>query len=161
MLSDHLKKNVTQLSKSSDAQALYQEALLSHHKKPCGYNVHVDMTHSMRGDNPACGDEITVNTQIENGKIKALAFTGDSCAICRASASLMCQQLPELDVTQALKLVENISINFAKNIEFTDVFSPLNSIFSLPIRQQCALLPWRTLRKVIDQTNPLNLNKNR
>lgn len=152
MLSEHIRKTAA-LKKDSDANKLYQQALLVHHKKPCGFNQKIKITHSSEGDNPACGDEITVNVHVENDQIIALSFAGDSCAICRASASLMCQELVQVNLSEALLIENNIIESFTNSIEFTGAFTPLNSIFSLPIRQQCALLPWRTFHQALKTTN--------
>ena len=43
--------------------------------------------------NPLCGDEITLELKIEDGKVADVAFTGHGCAISRAAASMMSEEI--------------------------------------------------------------------
>jgi len=143
------------------ASQLYQQALLAHHKSPHGFAIEGEFNHQADGENAACGDEITVSININEQAIHSIGFSGDSCAICRASASIMCQQVSVLNVEQSQQLAEKINEHFSQNIPFEDALTPLNAVFSLPIRQQCALLPWNTLLKVLSlDNNRLSLKNN-
>ena len=42
-----------------------------------------------KGHNPSCGDEITLELEVQDGRIADASFTGNGCAISQASASLM------------------------------------------------------------------------
>ena len=46
-------------------------------------------THSLEGVNPSCGDDITLQLRVKDGKIEDAGFIGSGCAISQASASLM------------------------------------------------------------------------
>ena len=46
-------------------------------------------THEEKGHNPSCGDEITLQLDIEDGIIKDASYVGVGCAISQASTSLM------------------------------------------------------------------------
>ena len=46
-------------------------------------------THSLEGVNPSCGDDITLQLRVMDGKIEDAGFIGTGCAISQASASLM------------------------------------------------------------------------
>lgn len=69
--------------------ALYQEMLLTHHRNPIGFEKSIASTLNAVGENVSCGDEIEVEVKLSENLIEDLAFSGDSCAICRASASMM------------------------------------------------------------------------
>ena len=145
----------TQTEKSSEQLAiskLYHQALMQHHKKPTGFNVDISgaNVNSANGENPECGDEITISARIERGVINDIVFSGYSCAICRASASMMCETLVTLTAEQALGTISDVHYSFKVQKLFEQELSPLNSVFSLPIRQQCALLPWRTAQQVLE-----------
>ncbi|WP_286266167.1 iron-sulfur cluster assembly scaffold protein [Thalassotalea atypica] len=131
---------------------LYHQALLRHHKKPIGFDVTLSgkQVRSADGENPECGDEITVNAKLESGAISNIVFSGESCAICRASASMMCEKLVSMTTKQALAVINDVEQSFNEQKLFEGNLSPLNSVFSLPIRQQCALLPWRTAVQVLE-----------
>ena len=68
---------------------LYQEVLLEHKKRPrnCG---RLQCVHRCAaGHNPLCGDSISVQLAESGDVLTDIAFEGQGCAICIASASLM------------------------------------------------------------------------
>ena len=84
-----------------------------------------------KGHNPSCGDEITLELEVQDGRIADASFTGNGCAISQASASLM--------------------INLIKGLEELEDAAALQSISHMPARVKCALLSWRTLEKALDK----------
>ncbi len=138
------------------AKGLYQQDLLDHHKNPIGFKKTISITHSAAGENAVCGDEITVEVNITSGKIQALAFSGDSCAICRASASMMCQYLLHQSIDNIEDLIKTptslINGDYADDVNVTECFSSLAVIKKYPVRKQCALLPWQTFINAINET---------
>lgn len=144
-----MNKPLVQKQESVQTHQLYQQAMLAHHKAPIGFENKITATHSQQGVNPACGDEIEVQLQIVDSKVVELAFHGDSCAICRASASIMCQQLKEMNLsdTQALsqQLISLLNNDISMIGELAKSFEPLITVQKFPVRKQCALLPWTTL----------------
>lgn len=125
---------------------LYQQMLVQHHKNPFGYRKELNADICAEGSNPACGDEITVKAELmhSNKVLHSIAFEGESCAICRASASMMCQSLLEMSVENAVKLSHQIVNDIADNKDLIAPFDALNAVYQYPIRKQCALLPWTT-----------------
>ena len=75
--------------KASDTKTLYQEVILDHNRKPRNYGVLEGATHKAEGHNPLCGDHLSVSLNLDGERIDAIAFQGESCAICKASASMM------------------------------------------------------------------------
>ena len=73
----------------ADSKALYQEVILDHNKKPRNYGTLEDASHCAEGHNPLCGDHIRLALRVDDGRIEGIAFQGESCAICKASASMM------------------------------------------------------------------------
>ena len=73
----------------ADPKALYQEVILDHNRKPRNYGVLEHASHHAEGHNPLCGDHISVSLKIDGERIDDIAFQGESCAICKASASMM------------------------------------------------------------------------
>lgn len=69
--------------------SLYQEVILDHNRKPRNYGQLDPASHHAIGHNPLCGDRLDITLQLENDHINNIAFQGDSCAICKASASMM------------------------------------------------------------------------
>ena len=73
----------------ADSKALYQEVILDHNRKPRNYGVLEHATHHAEGNNPLCGDHLIVTLNLDGERIDGIAFQGESCAICKASASMM------------------------------------------------------------------------
>ena len=73
----------------SNYKALYQEVILDHNKKPRNYGTLAHASHHAVGHNPLCGDHISVTLNFDRECIDCIAFQGESCAICKASASMM------------------------------------------------------------------------
>jgi nitrogen fixation protein NifU and related proteins len=44
--------------------------------------------------NPLCGDRVRFMLRLEDGRVQAARFVGDSCAICTASADVLAEMLP-------------------------------------------------------------------
>jgi nitrogen fixation NifU-like protein len=74
----------------ADPRQLYQEVILDHNRKPRNWGAVDGASHKAEGHNPLCGDHISVTVKLADGDtIEAIAFRGESCAICKASASMM------------------------------------------------------------------------
>lgn len=151
--------------------SLYQEAMLCHHKNPTGFNKPIKANVTAQGENAVCGDEITLELVLEDTSkgrvINDIAFVGDSCAICRASASILCQQVNHLLFNEASDKSAFASAIINANCveEYQDnslyqAFAPLSVVHQYPVRKQCALLPWLTLDKLLDSVrkNPHSIS---
>ncbi|OGY80008.1 MAG: SUF system NifU family Fe-S cluster assembly protein [Candidatus Kerfeldbacteria bacterium RIFCSPHIGHO2_02_FULL_42_14] len=120
---------------------LYREYILEHYKHPQNFGHLHKKDISVDERNSTCGDtlhlEIRFNTQ---GSVEDIAFTGDGCAISRASTSLL---------TEAVKQKTKKEIAQLTHKEVYDLLGvPIS-----PGRAQCALLPLQALRKVL-QVDP-------
>jgi nitrogen fixation NifU-like protein len=130
---------------------LYQEVILEHNRKPRNYGDLPQATHRSEGVNPMCGDHLKLALQVEAGTIQSLAFTGESCAICKASASMMTQAVKGKGLAEAEALAEAFRgmITGQHDPEAPD--SPLGrlkifaGVAQLPSRVKCAVLGWHTL----------------
>ena len=134
-----------------DSKQLYQEVILDHNKKPRNYGRLEDATHRSEGLNPLCGDHIWVSLRVADGKIDAIAFEGQSCAICKASASMMTGAVKGKAVADAEQLVEHFRA-MATGSEDPDTsarylgrLTVFAGVKDLPSRVKCAILPWHTL----------------
>src|SRR6266853_1221668 len=114
---------------------LYREVILDHYKNPRGHGVIEDADAEAEGQNPLCGDEVSIYVEFgEDGEtIDEVKFSGRGCAISQAATSMlteMVQGRTALDVARLEKdeLLEEIGI-------------PLT-----PVRLKCALLGLPTLK---------------
>ena len=75
---------------NNELEELYREVILDHSRRPRNFGELPDATVRVRGDNPACGDEIDVALKFgDDGRLEQVKFTGHGCAISQASASMM------------------------------------------------------------------------
>jgi len=137
------------------AEDLYQAQLLAHHKSPMGFELKADFTHIAEGENGACGDEIFVNAKLSQSDLEVLGFEGESCAICRASASIMCQLTSGKARKEVLEILQTslnyLTIDNAHNASSVHTeLKVLSTVHAYPIRLQCARLPWTTLAKLME-----------
>lgn len=134
-----------------DSKQLYQEVILDHNRKPRNYGKLEQATHSAEGLNPLCGDHIWLHLGVNGGVIERIAFEGQSCAICKASASMMTNAVKGKRVEDAEALVEAFRGMVTGTVDPAAPGSPLGrlAVFAgvkdLPSRVKCAILPWHTL----------------
>jgi len=134
----------------SNYKNLYQEVILDHNKKPRNFGSLANASHCAVGHNPLCGDHISVSLTVDDKCISCIAFEGEACAICKASASMMTTSVKGKTVDEADTLIKEflamatgkLDMNIPNNIGKLAVFS---GISDLPTRVKCAILPWHTL----------------
>ena len=68
---------------------LYQEVILDHAKSPRNFGVLEQYTCTAEGNNPMCGDQLTVYIDIKNDVVSDVSYRARGCAISIASASIM------------------------------------------------------------------------
>ena len=139
---------------------LYQEVILDHNRRPRNFKALVDATSSAHGVNPLCGDDYTVYLKRDaKGRIRAVGFEGQGCAISKASASLMTTAIEEKSIEEAVKLkdhfihlltdavVDPIHRDGAGRLKFFE------GVKKFPIRVKCATLAWRALEEALKEKN--------
>jgi len=139
---------------NTELSTLYQSKLMEHHQNPQGFE---NQTSSLswqneEGFNPACGDEITVYCDQHQGVIRQLRFSGHSCAICRGSASIMCQQLSDTEINEVIATISKVEAFVLQgdvDVDWQNDIDALRITHKFPVRKQCALLPWQTLKKLL------------
>jgi len=134
----------------ADYKALYQEVILDHNRKPRNYGKLEQASHHAEGHNPLCGDHISVALHLAGESIDAIAFQGESCAICKASASMMTAAVKGKTRADAQTLIREflamatgkLDLDSPNHIGRLAVFA---GVRDLPTRVKCAILPWHTL----------------
>jgi len=134
---------------------LYTEVIGEHSRSPENKGELAAATVRERGHNPSCGDEITLELQIENGIIKDAAFTGVGCAISQASTDIMIDLMRGKTVEEAKRLAELFTSMIKREVtddaalEELDEAIALKNISNMPARVKCAVLAWHTLEDVL------------
>lgn len=138
---------------TQDLAGFYRETVLRHSLEPVGFQQDIKATHSNEQYNPLCGDRVTVQFRVDGGHIAAAAFDGEACAICMASASLLCQQAAGHSIKSFKELHQQLeqSLNSAdkagdggKAVQCAELgeLTPLLGVRRYPSRIKCVLLPW-------------------
>lgn len=143
------------------SNSLYQEVILDHNRKPRNYGKLNPASHHAVGHNPLCGDRLDITLQLNDELISEIAFEGESCAICKASASMMTTAIKgksrvdaEILITEFRELATGkLDLNHPHHLGRLTVFS---GIRDLPTRVKCAILPWHTLHAALNSVNSVS-----
>jgi len=69
---------------------LYREVILDHYKNPRNHGLLEAADASAEGQNPLCGDEVSVSIRLGKGDvIEDVGFEGRGCAISQAATSML------------------------------------------------------------------------
>ena len=136
---------------TADPRALYQEVILDHNRKPRNYGTLADATHRAEGHNPLCGDRLSLALKFDADRVAAIAFEGESCAICKASASMMTAAVKGKSRPEAETLIHEFrdmatgQLDVAGQPHHLARLTVFAGVRDLPTRVKCAILPWHTL----------------
>ncbi len=138
-------------------ETIYSEILMEHANSSHNKH-HLDhATHTHKGINPSCGDEIELEVFIKDGRIEDASFTGSGCAISQASASIMVDLIRGKTVEEAKKLADTFTgmikneVTDEKELEQLEDAVALKDISHMPARVKCAVLGWHTLEEEMNQ----------
>jgi nitrogen fixation NifU-like protein len=140
-----------------DLRDLYQEVILDHGKSPRNFRRPEDANREARGDNPMCGDKVTVFLKVTpDGVVEDAAFEGRGCAISTASASMMTELIVGRTEAQVKSLFESFHEMCTKedhehvhhdalDDEAMEKLQVLAGVRQFPMRVKCATLAWHTM----------------
>ena len=138
----------------SGLSELYQNVILEHNRSPRNYRALDDATRRVEGNNPLCGDRVTVWVRLTDGVIEDVGFQGSGCAISRASASLMTTSVKGKTQAEAGALFERFHRLVTGTLDTTEAetlgkLAVFSGVSEFPIRVKCATLPWHALRQAV------------
>jgi nitrogen fixation protein NifU and related proteins len=134
---------------SAATDDLYQELVLEHKRAPRHFAALPAPTHQARGRNPSCGDDVQVQLRVADGHVADVGFTGQGCAICISSASMMTEAVLGRDLDTVRELQQRFRSVLTGQAEPEG--AELGKLVSLagvrryPARIKCALLGWHAL----------------
>ena len=116
-------------------ESLYREVILDHYKNPRGHGVIEDADAEAEGQNPLCGDEVSIYVAFgEDGEtIEDVKFSGRGCAISQAATSML------MEMTKGRTAAEVATLDKEELLE--EIGIPLT-----PVRLKCAMLGLTTLK---------------
>lgn len=130
----------------SDLDALYQSIILDHDRAPRNYGRAQPVTHAAEAYNPLCGDQIAVSVALADGALQQIKFEAQSCAIARASASLMTEVATGLTISEARMLAAELDkLLRGEASAAPSALQALQGVRRFPTRIRCAKLAWKAL----------------
>ena len=133
---------------NADLQDLYQEIILEHNRSPRNSGVLDDATGEAHGNNPLCGDRVTVHVRVEEGSVADVRFDARGCAISIASASMMTEVVKGKTVADAsdasARFVARLTSKDAIDGDGLGELAALSGVRKFPARVKCATLAWHT-----------------
>jgi nitrogen fixation NifU-like protein len=139
----------------SDLRDLYQEVILDHNRHPRNFGTLEDATRRAEGYNPLCGDRLTLSLRLEGDRIADIRFSGQGCAISKASASLMTDSLKGRTLDEAERLFQAfhdmVTAGPGSQVD-TGALGKLAvfaGVTEFPARVKCASLAWHTLHAAL------------
>ena len=90
----------------TNLDALYQEVILDHNRKPRNFREMENADRRIEGRNPLCGDEITVWLKLDGDRVADVSFKSTGCAVSKSSASLMTSTVKGKTVAETLQLFD-------------------------------------------------------
>lgn len=142
----------------ADLVELYQQIIIEHNRSPRNFKALPDATATAEGDNPLCGDRITLFVRVADGVIADVGFQGKGCAISQASASLMTGAVKGRTVAEAEQLFHAFHAMVTSDPTKTPDTAALGKLAAFagvrqfPARVKCANLAWHTLHAVLSQS---------
>jgi nitrogen fixation NifU-like protein len=113
----------------SELDQLYREVILDHYKNPRGHGVLEDPDAVAEGQNPLCGDEVTISVKFgaDGDTIEDVGFEGRGCAISQAATSMLTEMVRGRKASEVAELPKEELLD--------EIGIPLT-----PIRLKCAIL---------------------
>jgi nitrogen fixation NifU-like protein len=118
----------------------YREVILDHYKNPRRYGTLDPCDARAEGQNPLCGDEVTVMVNFNGGgTIRDVRFEGRGCAISQAATSMLMEMVEGKTADQVAAMPTQELLD--------EIGIPLT-----PIRLKCALLGLGVLKVALHRS---------
>lgn len=142
-----------------DLRELYQEVILDHSKSPRNFRFPENATGTAHGDNPLCGDNLTVKVVVEGDTIVDIGFQGSGCAISQAAASTMTEMVKGKEKDFIEKVFNNYhDVLLGKAAVDEDLLGKLAvfaGVAEFPMRVKCATLAWHTMQHALTNSDEI------
>ena len=139
----------------ANLEALYQEVILDHNRKPRNFREMEHADRRIEGRNPLCGDEITLWVKLDGDRVSDVSFKGSGCAISKSSASLMTSAVKGKSVAETKDLFDRFHNMITGKLPEAEratmgSLAALGGVSRFPIRVKCASLAWHALKSALD-----------
>ncbi|WP_349401722.1 SUF system NifU family Fe-S cluster assembly protein [Candidatus Phytoplasma solani] len=135
---------------------LYRDVIMKHYKNPQNWGLSKDNSFiSLTHKNVSCGDSIILQIKFFHQKIEDIKYETQSCAICRASASLMSIYLKKIEINECLNKINHfLSMINNQTLDEKQIENDLllfKHFCQFSGRRACIALPWQALEKIIQK----------
>ena len=111
----------------SEFDQLYREVILDHYKNPRSHGLLDAPDVQAEGQNPLCGDEVTVSLRFDGDTISEVGFEGRGCAISQAATSMLTELVQGKTADEVARMPKEELLD--------EIGIPLT-----PVRLKCAIL---------------------
>lgn len=106
---------------------------------------------SARVDNPLCGDRVTVDLKIEDGRIARVGHRVQGCALCQAAAAVIATEAVGADAATLSAVKSGVAAYLRSQAAAPpwtalSAFAPVRDFKS---RHECVLLPFTSVEKAL------------
>jgi nitrogen fixation NifU-like protein len=140
---------------SASDEAVYQEAILAHYRKPNNRGALAGANTSAHVSNPTCGEEMTVEAIVDGGVVREARFTGSACSLATASASMMTDMAKGASIGAITRTRAALERLLRREPETRDALGALiafEPVARHPARIDCVLMPWRALETAVSRS---------
>lgn len=134
---------------------LKREIILDNYQDPMNRGLVEDDSYiKINTNNESCIDNLDIMYKIEDGKLVDIRFDGEACAISTSATSIMIKSLVGKTKDEIIKIVENYENMIDEKEYDSNLLGELivyNEIYRQPNRKKCALLPFESVKKIIDK----------
>ena len=135
---------------------LKREIIMDNYQNPYHKEIpnNIEEYIKVNSNNESCIDNIDLFIKIVDNIIVDVYFMGEACAISTSATSIMIRLLLNKSIDDVLLLIDNYEkmingLEYNSNIlEETIVY---NEIYKQQNRKNCAMLPWKGLKKALEQ----------
>ncbi|AZN29172.1 SUF system NifU family Fe-S cluster assembly protein [Flaviflexus salsibiostraticola] len=138
----------------SSLDSMYQEIILDHAKMRHGQGILESPDGESFQVNPTCGDQVTVQVNLDGDRISHLVWDGKGCSISQASISVMTGLVEGKTMAEAEELLgvfQELMNSRGRGIEDEKLDrledgAAFVGVAQFPARIKCALLGWMAMR---------------
>ncbi|MGJ9412446.1 Fe-S cluster assembly sulfur transfer protein SufU [Aeromicrobium sp. CF4.19] len=140
-----------------NVDALYQEIILDHYKRPHGAGLREPFEAESHHVNPTCGDEITLRVHLDGNTVTDVSYDAEGCSISQASTSVMFDLVEGKEVEEAFAVLDaftELMQGRGKVEPDEDVLEDaiaFAGVAQFPARIKCALLSWMAFKDATSQ----------
>ena len=145
------------MTDAMNVDALYQEIILDHYKRPHGAGLRDPFEAEVHHVNPTCGDEVTLRVHLDGGTVGDVSYDAVGCSISQASASVLNDLVVGTSVDDALAVLTEFQAlmqgkgTVEPDEDVLEDGIAFAGVAQFPARVKCALLSWMAFKDATTQ----------